>query len=694
MFTAWRSAFIGLTIFSANAIAYQSPHEETSALGFEPIELKGPSQAPTQPATTKSADPVEQAPSLVTTPTPPPPPPEPTSNDAAREVISANPYPNSGNKAPPINIPHSQTTVAGENIESILQAPAAPVGGGGHNPLPEPETTVPGNEMSSLLGGPGAGPPVQPPPEGTSLPNVPKDQPGQTFGEPQPITALPAPTIAPAPIQTSNPSPPIAQESPADPDTVPAQPIPTVVKPPPIITIGSSAITADSSSQFTVGTQTLAVGGPPITHSGVVLSLPSSGEEIIIGPSTQIIQPVMPTPGFILGGTSIVAHSASEFVIGKQTLQPGAAPVTIDGQTLSLSPTGSAVVVNGQVQNLATSSPIAQPVITIGNAQITANSASQFIVGGQTLEAGKSPITVSGQIVSIASSGNAVVFGPSTQAFVNPPMVLSTSLPILTIGGSTIAADASSNYVIAGQTIRPGGSAITVHASIISIAPSATALVVGGSTQALTPSPVLATTLPPLITLDGQTLRANAASDYVLGGQTLKPGHAITVSGSVILLAPGASNVVIDGSTQALTPQLISLTTGLPALTICSSTITADADGDYVLSGQTVRPGADAVTIDGQMVSLASNDSFLVVGTTTQKLYGATETGGTVSRSKTRMTSTTKATATASFTANSAPTLVVSAPAEPTEDSGGSRTPSTGWACMCGMLMFFMLIWL
>ncbi|KAL8651693.1 MAG: hypothetical protein Q9226_004594 [Calogaya cf. arnoldii] len=634
MFMAWRFTLIGLSILFANVIARRPPHEETSALGFEPIELKGPSQAPTQPATTKSADSVEQAPSFVITPTPPPPPPEPTSNDAAKEVNSANTHPNTPNKAPPINTPHSQTIVADENIETILQEPAAPVEGGGHNPLPEPETTVPGNAMSSILGGPGAGPPVQSPPEGTSLPNVPKDQPGQTVGEPQPITALPAPTIAPAPIQTSNPAPPIAQEPPADPDTAPAQPIPTVVKPPPIITIGSSAVTANSFSQFTVGTQTLAVGGPPITHSRVVLSLPSSGEEIII------------------------------------------------------------VVVNGQLQNLVTSLPIAQPVVTIGDAKITANSASQYVVGGQTLEAGRSPITVSGQIVSIASSGNAVVFGPSTQAFANPPMVLSTSLPILTIGDSTIAADASSNYVIAGQTIIPGGSAITVDGSFISIAPAATVLVVEGSTQALTPSPVLATMLPPLITFGGQTLRANAASDYVLGGQTLKPGHAITVSGSVISLAPGASGVVIDGSKQALTPQLMSLTTRLPALTIGASTIIANAKGMYVLSGQTIHLGAHAVTIDGSMISLAPNDSFLVVGISTQRLYGVTMTGGTVSRSRTRMTSVAKSTAMANVTGNSAPTLVGVAPAEPTGESGGSRTQSTGWAYMCGMLIFLMVIWL
>ncbi|KAL8992211.1 MAG: hypothetical protein Q9169_007277 [Polycauliona sp. 2 TL-2023] len=574
MFTEWRGILIGILIFVANVSAGlqegQPPREQSSALGFEPLETEGPSQAPVQPATTAYFDLVETVPQIT--------------------------------------------------------------------PEPKPSVAV-------------------------------------------------TPGTLPEPAQASKPAPPVVDDPPPEPVTAFMQPSAVFLKPPPIITIGPSAITADSSSQFTMGSQKLAPGGLPITYAGAVLSLPPSKAEVIIGPSTQIVQPLPPTPEVVIGGSTIKANSVSQFQIGGQTLRPGADPITAGGQTLSLAPAATAIVVDGQSQNIAPPASIEEAVITLGDAIITANKASQYIVGTQILEAGKVPITVSGQVVSLAPSGNAVVFGPSTRTFVNQPLLPSANLPVLTIGGSTVAPDASSNYVIAGQTVFPGGPAINVDGSVISLAPSATALLVGGSTQALTQSPVLATMLPPMITVGGQTISPNPASDYVLGSQILKPGSAITVSGSVVSLAPGASNIVIDGSTRRLTPQLVSLSTGHPALTIGTSTITANAQGAFVVSGQTIRAGGHAVTIDGQLVSLASNESFLVVGTSTQKLYGATKTNGMVLRPWTRMTSVARSTAQVSAIGNFDPSQVEAAPAEPTKESGGSKMQIDGWAGAFGMLV-------
>ena len=581
--------------------------------------------------------------------------------------------------------------------------------------------------MNSILGGPGKSSPKP-----TDPPNAPLE-PVQTVADPPPIGASPAPAPAPAPIQTTS--------------IAPVQPV-SVPSASPVITVGSSTVTADSASHFVIGTQTLAPGGPAITHSGTVLSLPPSGAGVAIGPSTQVVQPAVPTPAITVAGSTVTANSASQFVVGSQTLtpggpaithsgtvvslapsasavviagktqdlippmatpppsitiggqvitanaasqfqiggqtlKPGAAPIIANGQTLSLARSEPVIVVNGQTQNIARPTPTPLPVITVGGAEITGNSASEYIINGQTLAAGKPPITVSGQVLSIAPSGNAVVFGPSTQAFVTPPMVISTSLPVLTIGALQITADSASNYVIGGQTIHAGGSAITMDGTVVSLAPSATALVIGGSTEALTPSSVLATTEPPLITLGSQILHANAASDYVIGGQTLTPGHAITVSGTVISLAPGASDVVIGGSTEVLTPQLVSLSTGLPVLTIGSTTITADAEGDYVVSGQTIRPGAHAITIGGQLVSLAANDSMLVIGTSTEMLHGVTSTGGAITRSRTRNSEPANSTATAITTGSSIPTLGGPAPAAATtKRSDSARSDSKLWLAL------------
>ncbi|KAL8947277.1 MAG: hypothetical protein Q9222_006425 [Ikaeria aurantiellina] len=633
-----------------------------------------------------------------------------------------NPNPNTDGPGGFSLVPHSQTSVAGNNPSTILQAPNRGGGGGrGGNPLPEPETTVPGNDMSSILGGPGGSPPKDSP-----LPNSPDATPDHTVGEPAPITAAPAISVLPLPVQTPTIMP-IAAPSPqpngagGQQISIPIQPVPAVTKPSPIITVGSSTVTADSSSQFAIGTQTLAPGGPAITHSGTVLSLPPSGSGVVIGPSTQEVQPAVPTPALTVGDTTVIPNSASQFLVGSQTLvpggaaithsgmvvslapsasaavvggqtqdlnpalvtsppsitiggqvvtansasrfqiggqtlKPGAAPVTVNGQTISLNPSGSALVVNGQTQNIMQPSPVPLPVITVGGAKVTGDSAGQYIISGETLAPGKPPVTVGGQVLSIASSGNAVVFGPSTQAFGTPLLVISTGLPALTVGGSIITPDSSSNYVISGQTIQPGSSAITVDGTVISLAPSATALVVDGSTRALAPSTVLATVEAPLITLGSQVLHANEASEYVIGGQTLAPGHAIAVSGTIISLAPGATDVVIGGTTKMLASQTISLSTGLPVLTIGSTTVTANAKGDYVVSGQTIRPGAHAVTIDGQLVSLAANGSFLAVGTSTEILHNVTRTGGTVSFSRTRVSGAASSTTMAALTSNLGPT--------------------------------------
>ena len=55
--------------------------------------------------------------------------------------------------------------------------------------------------------------------------------------------------------------------------------------------------------------------------------------------------------------------------------------------------------------------------------------------------------------------------------------------PVLTVGSQTFTAHPVGEHIIAGQTLRSDGN-ITVSRTHISLAPSASALIVGGSTQA------------------------------------------------------------------------------------------------------------------------------------------------------------------------------------------------------------------
>ncbi len=55
-----------------------------------------------------------------------------------------------------------------------------------------------------------------------------------------------------------------------------------------------------------------------------------------------------------------------------------------------------------------------------------------------------------------------------------------------------------------------------------------------------------------VITIGEATFTANSASDFVIDGQTLAPGAAITLSGTEISLSPKGTDVVLGTSTESV----------------------------------------------------------------------------------------------------------------------------------------------
>ncbi|MCJ1227851.1 hypothetical protein MMC12_004510 [Toensbergia leucococca] len=362
----------------------------------------------------------------------------------------------------------------------------------------------------------------------------------------------------------------------------------------PLITIAGSVITPNSASRYVVGTQTLAPGSPAITVSGSAISLAPSATALIVGGITQTIQAAGPVnlPVLTIAGSAITPNPASQYIVGSQTLVPGSA-IVVSGTTISLAPSASALV----AFNGITSAP--QPTIsalTIGGTIITPNAAGKYVVGSQTLAPG-SPITLSGTTISVAASGSAIVINGVTST-------LQPSPSALTIGGTIITPNAAGQYVVGSQTLTPG-SAITVSDTTISLAASGSAIVVNGVTS--TPQPA-----PSALTIAGTTVTPNAAGQYVVGSQTLTPGSAITVSGTTISLAPSGSAVIINGVTSNLyaTPSL---------LAIAGLTLTPTSGSKYIVGSQTLSPG-EAITVSGTVVSLAPGASDIVVGGSTQVL--------------------------------------------------------------------------
>jgi hypothetical protein len=156
---------------------------------------------------------------------------------------------------------------------------------------------------------------------------------------------------------------------------------------------------------------------------------------------------------------------------------------TSSGSTASGPANSNLVSAPAQTSSGSTASA---PAITIGSSTISANSASQYIIAGQTLVPGSSITLGSGistTVIALQTSGSntVLVVGSSSSTLVK---AAATVPPPITVGSSVITADSASHYDIAGQTLAPGSSGIVVGGTTISLASGGTQLIEGTKTIA------------------------------------------------------------------------------------------------------------------------------------------------------------------------------------------------------------------
>lgn len=323
---------------------------------------------------------------------------------------------------------------------------------------------------------------------------------------------------------------------------------------PAFFTAGGHTFAANPTGFIIAGSEVLP-GSAPVIVSGTPISLDSSGV-LMLGTSTfplPIQTPyarVLSTEGFVLTADGLgIAVEGTKLV-------PGGPAITVSGTAISFGPNTDLFIGSNSIPlkpsfwketaSSATQAGGQGNQLTIGPSVIWANSKSQYIIDGQTLLPGGTPVTLNGISYSLGPSGKALVSGDSTLAV--DPSTTQNPLPTLTIAGQLATANAASRYIVDGQSLSPGGSAITISGTPYSLAPSATALISGSSTIPLRrPMPAL--------TIAGQTYTANPASvsQYLVAGQTLVPdGPPITVSGTQYSLVPSATALVYGGSTVAL----------------------------------------------------------------------------------------------------------------------------------------------
>ena len=285
------------------------------------------------------------------------------------------------------------------------------------------------------------------------------------------------------------------------------------------VIIGSSGLSVGTTFHTFTAVEPAATPGVILTDSTgneVTVSHGSDAGDVVVGSSTLALGALIiaglgdiaastdgpdgaPTSSaFVVAGTTFAAYATSVVSLSPDaTLVPGGPAVTVDGQVLSMAPSGAYIVVDGTTQRPAPLETPA-PTLNIGGTTYTVNSASEFVVDGSTLTRGGS-VVVDGTTVSLDPSGGYAVVNGVTQTLPAPattgfPATTASPAPTLEIGGTTYTADQSSGFVIDGTTLTRGGS-VVVDGTTVSLDASGGDVVVNGVTQTMsTPATTTAST--------------------------------------------------------------------------------------------------------------------------------------------------------------------------------------------------------
>ena len=400
-------------------------------------------------------------------------------------------------------------------------------------------------------------------------------------------------------------------------------------KPAPVITVGSSIVTANGQSIYVVGSQTLSPGGSPVVVSDMTYSLVSSGTAVVESGQTKPIESHTGTENGGAPGFSVVTENgASAYAVGTQTWSPGGPPIVISRTTYSLAPSGTALVVNGRTTPIGVAIAPGH-VVTIGPSVVTANSASAYIFGSQTLAPGGAPVVVKGTTYSLASGETDLV----VNGYRTP--VGQVTGRVIKIANSMVTENSASAYVFGTQTISPGGQPIVVSGTTYSLVPSGTAFVVNGRTTPIGEATANGITGGPeptgVVTINGQAFSYTEVGQnkLVIGSQTIDVGGPPVIAAGEIVSLAFSDMIEINGSPVTTLPRPgVTATPSTEILTIGSQTVPYEFSRSNILVGsQTLAPGSTLV-VDGETLTLGPQKSEIeaISGSSTMTLVGGSAT--------------------------------------------------------------------
>lgn len=294
---------------------------------------------------------------------------------------------------------------------------------------------------------------------------------------------------------------------------------------------------------------------------------PNAPELVNLG-SDGIIQQI-PNPSVLeIGRHTFTALTSGGFAVADTTLQANGPAVTIQGVSVSLDK--SSIVVGSSTLALPTGS--GNGVLTAAGQTFTPLGGGSILVNGNTLSVNGPPTTVSGTVLSLASSGlvaDSQIFALPTPA----PEVMPNTKNTITFAGQTFTQLRSDAVAFHGTTLVANGPAATISGTVISLASSN--LVVGSQTFALpTPAP---NAFPSAVVIDGTTLTAGAS--------------AVTISGNTLSLAFGSSGLYVAGHGSGNSTFSVPMTAGESASMDAEGHLVVDGSGDVGGLGSAIMLG-------------------------------------------------------------------------------------------------------
>ena len=221
--------------------------------------------------------------------------------------------------------------------------------------------------------------------------------------------------------------------------------------------IGGSTMQRASDGAVMIGGSTLPIGSQA-TIAGHVISV-GSANVVFDGTTNALPTPAPTASPILLNGQTIQRASNGGLIIGTSTVAPGS-QTTIAGHVISVGPNN--VVLDSSTYSL----PPVSGATLISSPNASAQRNAITLPNGSILSAGGTPVTISGEIISILSNDQGAVIDGSTILFASP-----TAQSVFSVGGQTFTA-APSCFIVGGATVSLDGAAVTIAGTVVSLGPS------------------------------------------------------------------------------------------------------------------------------------------------------------------------------------------------------------------------------